>query len=516
MNLDRQSKPAAADQPEMPQDTDSSIDRLAAGAAVSILGVGVGRGLDFAKLVIMARLLGPEMFGLYALGWNFLRIIGILAPLGLHNGVVNFATRYWRVDSSAFKSIITRSVGISFAVGWIVTMILFVLAPWITAALFKEPEFLSLFRIFLLMLPFMGALRVAANASRISQRMQYAVASEEIAQASLNLVLFIAFYILGWQLFGAIVATVLSFVGAFIISIYYLARLFPNDRRAPSRKAIADRTLLVFSIPTALAGVFSVLISRVDRIFLGYFWPSSEVGVYQAAAQLSVIMALVLNAFNMILTPMIADQYNKRNMKHLEELFRINTKWGIYCVIPVVLLIVFTAEDLMSVLFGQEYIGGATALSILTLGQFVNIATGATGLMLIMTGNQTVWFRLSVIILAINLVLNLTLIPGWGMNGAALATAITVGGLFIIGLIIVRQILHIWPYDRRYYKGLVAGLIPTVFLFGIRAFNLDPLPNLLLSGLVSGFTFIAVLVRLGLEPEDREFIGIISKRFSSR
>lgn len=497
-------------------DDKSSVGRLATGAGVSILGVGIGRGLDFAKQIAMARLLGPELFGLYAIGWNFLRIVGVIAPLGLHSGVVHFATPFWRKNPGAFKSVILRSISLSFIFGWVISLVLFILAPWITTELFKEPEFLPYFRLFLFMLPFTSALRVSSSATRISQRMQYAVLSEEIAQATLNLILFIAFFLLGWQLFGAIASTVISFAIALLLSLHFLRKLFPQARQAISQRIVSERALLAFSLPASLAGIFNVVISRVDRLFLGYFWPASEVGVYQAAAQISIIMALVLSAFNMILTPMIADQYHKRNMTMLEELFRINTKWGVYCVIPVVLIILFAAEDIMLVLFGSDYVAGATAMKILTVGQFINIATGATGIMLIMTGNQTVWFRLSMMILAVNLTLNLTLIPRLGMNGAALATALTVGGLFMIGLLVVRHRLNVWPYDRRYLKGLGAGATTAALLFGVYSLNLDPVPNLLITIATAAIAFVGMLFILGLDAEDREFLGMISKRLKAR
>lgn len=490
----------------------AAVDRLAKGAGISLVGVGLGRGLDFVKQIAMARLLGPEAFGLYAIGWNFLRIIGILIPLGLHNGVVHFATAHWRTEDGVFKSIVVRSVGISFAIGWVATAILFFLAPWITTSLFKEPEYLPLFRLFLFMLPFMSALRVAANASRISQRMQYSVASEEIAQATVNLVLFFAFYAIGWELFGAILSTVLSFAAGLALAVYYLYRLFGPAMRSTAISSVSNRQLLSYSVPTALSGMFGVIISRVDRLFLGYYWPAADVGVYQAAAQLSVIMAIVLNAFNMILTPMIAEQYHRDNKEQLEELFRVNTKWGIYCVVPLVLVIMFAAEDIMTVLFGEAYIGGATALQILTVGQFINIATGATGIMLIMTGHQQQWFRLSMAIVVINLILNLTLIPRWGIEGAAVATATTVGGLFAIGLLIVRHVLHMWPYDRRYVKGLIAATATALALLGVAALSLSPVPSLILSAAVSGGVFIGLLLLLGLDAEDKAFIQLIQKR----
>ncbi|MEZ4515848.1 MAG: polysaccharide biosynthesis C-terminal domain-containing protein [Chloroflexota bacterium] len=219
-----------------------------------------------------------------------------------------------------------------------------------------------------------------------------------------------------------------------------------------------------------------------------------------------------MNAFNMILTPMIADQYHKKNYKQLEELFRVNTKWGIYCVIPLVLLIMFAAGDIMTVLFGSEYSGGAVALQILTIGQFINIATGATGIMLIMTGHQQEWFRLSVLIVIVNIILNLTLIPRFGIEGTAIATASTVGGLFALGLLIVRHTLHMWPYDRRYIKGLVAAGATVVALLLIATLPLSPLLNVIISTAASGIVFVGVLLLQGLDSEDKAFINLIRKR----
>lgn len=495
---------------------EAAVDRLAAGAGISLFGVGVGRGLDFVKQIALARLLGPDAFGLYAIGWNILRIVGILAPLGLHNGVVHFGTPFWKKDNDALNKTIALSVLLSFAIGWAITLILILIAPWLTNVVFKEPEFLPFFRVFALMLPFMGALRVAASASRVSQRMIFSVASEEIAQGALNLLLFLVLYLLGWQLLGAIVATVLSFAGAFVLALYYLRRLFGPVFADVSRPSVNGRALMAYSMPTALAGVFGVVINRVDRLFLGYYRPSAEVGIYQAAAQLSVIMALILNAFNMILMPMVAEQYHKRDMKQLEELFRINTKWGIYCVVPVVLTIAFAAEDVMTVLFGGEYASGSTALLILTIGQFINIATGATGTILIMTGHQTAWFRLSMLILVINLTLNFTLIPRWGMIGAAIATATTVGGLFAVGLVLVYRIHHIWPYDRRYLKGIFAAAITTVALFGVRMLGLPATGNLLLTALVATTGFFGILGIQGVEQEDRAFIEFLLRKVKTR
>jgi O-antigen/teichoic acid export membrane protein len=274
--------------------------------------------------------------------------------------------------------------------------------------------------------------------------------------------------------------------------------------------------MIAFSAPTALADISGVVISRVDRLILGFYWPSAEVGVYQAAGQISLILVVILSAFNMILMPMIADHYHRGDMRQLEELFRVNTKWGIYAIAPLMLVITFIPSDVMGVIFGSDYIDGAAALVILCLGQFVNIATGATGTLLIMTGRQTTWFRLSIVALVANLTLNLTLIPRWGMIGAATATATTVGALLLSSLLIVNRTLRLWPYDRRYLKGIAAAAAAAVALFGVQQLALSPLPNLLVTATVATLVFFGVLILLGLDPEDRSFIELLMRRVKAR
>lgn len=515
MTLDSHATPPADGSPAVSGE-DTSLNRMAVGAGISLFGVGLARGLDFVKQVAMARLLGPQLFGLYAIGWNALRMVGILATMGLHTGVMHFGTEYRGKDDGAFRSVLTRSVLLSFAIGWAITLVLWLAAPWMTASLFNEPQFLPLFRVFSLMLPFLGALRVAAVATRISQRMQFSILAEEISQSTINLLLFVVFYLLGWQLLGAIVATVLSYAAALALAVYFLYRLFGSVLTSPARPPVGDRRLLAYSAPTALAEMSGAVITRVDRIFLGVYRTSVDVGVYQAAAQLSIIMASILYAFNMILMPMISEQYHKKDLRQLEELFRINTKWGIYSVVPLVLVIVFASSDVMTVLFGQEYASGASALLILTVGQFINIATGATATILIMTGNQTTWFRLSLVMMGISLALNLLLVPRWGIIGAAIATSFTVSGQYLISLFIIRRLLHLWPYDRRYVKGILAALVTGGLLLIVRFFGLPPLVNFLVTGTVATIGFFGLLVLLKLEAEDRAFIEQIMKRFRIR
>ena len=76
-------------------------------------------------------------------------------------------------------------------------------------------------------------------------------------------------------------------------------------------------------------------------------------------------------------------------------------------------------------LFGPEFTRGYWALAILTVGQLVNASVGSVGFLMSMTGHQREAARVFAGAAVLNVVLNASLIPLWGINGAAIATATT-------------------------------------------------------------------------------------------
>ena len=494
----------------------TDVTRLAAGAGISLAGKLVGRGLHVVGQIVLARLLGPAGFGLYAIGWTLLRIGGVIAPMGLDRGVIRYAPRYWRTDAAGLKGVLFQSLGLALLSGLLMGAGFYLAAPWLATQVFGKPDLAPVLRLFALAFPLLAGLQVAAAATRVSQRMQFSVYAAEIGQPATNLLLILVFYLLGWRLLGAVAASVASFALAFFLALYYVRRLFPEVFAPQLPSPFLARELLSFSLPASMAGMFTVLTLWADRLMIAYFRPAAEVGIYQAASQTAILFAAILGGFNLVLAPMIVDLHHKGERARLEELFRVSTKWVLYISLPAFLVICFAPRPLMTVVFGPDYARGWLPLVILAAGQMVNAGTGAVGLLLIMTGHPNRWLWLSGTMLLVNIVLNLVLIPRWGITGAALASAGAVSGLFLLGLLQVKRTLRLWPYDRRYLKGLLAAGVTTAALFLLRTWTTaPPALDLLLTLLVSGAVFAAVLLLSGLDAEDREFLRFARARLAS-
>lgn len=496
-----------------PSEATKDVRHMAAGAGIALAGKLVGRCVALVGNVVLAHILGPASFGLYAIGWTISKLATVLAPLGLDSGVIRFASPNVGRDRGRLKGAISQSLQFSVFSGLLLGGVFYLLAPWLGGDVFHQAELITVFRCFAFAFPLVTCLRVASAATRVSQRMKFSVYAEDVGQPLAALTLILVFYLFGWKLGGALAAFVFSFGIALILAIHYIKQLFPELSASHIRTVLAGRELLLFSLPTSLSVMFGVLLLWVDRLFVGYYCTAADAGIYHAASQLSVALSVILSGFGAIVIPMIAGLYHRGKKDRLEELFRVSTKWSLYLSLPPFLVMCFAPREAVTVIFGKPYAMGWMILPILGAGQLVNSGTGPVGGLLVMTGRQNALSVLSAVTFLANIVCAIVLVPRMGMVGAAIGTALTVGLLCGISILMARSYLKLWPYDMRYLKGLLAMAASAVALLLLRQLPISS-PGLMLISvvLISGSVFCATLIVLGLDPEDKEFLGLILGR----
>ncbi|TNF84995.1 MAG: hypothetical protein EP299_00030, partial [Acidobacteria bacterium] len=342
-------------------------------------------------------------------------------------------------------------------------------------------------------------------------RMVPNVIAEDLVQPLVNLILFLIFWALGWQLFGAVVATDVSFAVALVVALLFLTRGWRRHTEPVGEVAVVgNRELMLFSLPAAMAGMLALVTMWIDRLLVAYFLSAADTGIYQAASQVAFIFILILNSFNGIFAPLISAHFAAGRKRELNDLYKVSTKWGLYLALPVFLVIVMVPDQVLGVLLDSRYVAGALPLVVLSVAQLVNLATGAVGFILVMGGRQNSWLVLSGAALAANIGLSLYLIPRHGLVGAAVAALLSIVGLFGGALLLVHRWEGLWPWDRRYVKGLVAALVTSGALVLADRLPLgSPVLHLLALCVVAVVVFAAVLRLLGPDAEDREVMQLI-------
>jgi O-antigen/teichoic acid export membrane protein len=190
-----------------------------------------------------------------------------------------------------------------------------------------------------------------------------------------------------------------------------------------ARVEAPSRMWLTVSVTLGLNTLALHLNSQADMIVLGFFSDEATLGTYGAITRIVTVVTMSSVAVIAIVQPMIVSAHAAQ--RNLERLVRDGARLVFAAAAVVALTIMLFAGDLLAV-FGEDFRGGATALRILAVGWMIGSLFSLAGPLLNMTGFERSATIIMALGAALNIVLNIALVPIFGINGAASATAMSV------------------------------------------------------------------------------------------
>jgi O-antigen/teichoic acid export membrane protein len=212
-----------------------------------------------------------------------------------------------------------------------------------------------------------------------------------------------------------------------IFAFWFLRRIRPKEVDACSTPVYESRQWFLSALSMALATSLQMINQYADILMLGVFREAHEVGVYKVAVHGAGLVAFGLQAVNLVVAPHFARLHEQGDKEKLQRLATVTARVSFSMALPLAVVFAVWGNDLLKFVFGSQYVEGSTALAILALGQLGSTIMGSVGFLLTMTGNERdVAIALGCSAIS-NLIMNSLLIPWFGMNGAAVATAVTIG-----------------------------------------------------------------------------------------
>ena len=451
----------------MKQISKKNLLKITINATIAGFGDVLGIIFGYASTVLITRFIGPELYGTFLLASSIIGIGVIFSRAGLDSGVLRFVALYkGQGDISRIKGIIVFSIRVTFLLSLIFGILLFFSSRFISVKVFNKPDLEIVIKLLAISLPFSTIASIWLNSIQAFQIIKYKVYIQKLIQPTFRLFSLIVVFLLGLRLFGVILVSVAASVLGFLLSFYYLKKIFPFYKKEIT-PIFENKRLMQFSTPLFFEGFLNFVIGWTDVLMIGYFMTFSNVGVYGAAMRVSALGVLILSAFNTIFAPMISELYGKGEMLEVEDLFKTVTKWIFSFSFPIFLLLVFFAEPIMSI-FGSAFVVGAPCLIILSIAQLVDSGVGSVGYMLMMTGRPKMNLLNSAILCVMNIGLNYLLIPKYGILGAAIATGTSIAIINLLRLGEVYYFLRIHPYKLSFLKPLFAGIISIVAIYLLR------------------------------------------------
>jgi len=467
-----------------------------------VAGSVLGNGLNYFFMMFLARQLGMEDFGIYALGVTLFNTLILLATTGLDSGTVKFTSERLAVGNhQGARRMVVLTSAIAISLGVFASVALAIAASPLASGVYGKPELASLLLLFAAAIPFAFTTVLLLSSLQAYQTVRYTVLVKYLWEPLGKWGIAGLALLAGWGLAGVVGGLVVTFIASAIFAAVALARvahLSTHDVASVQEQDV--RALAGFCFPLLAANVFGVVAPRMDIMLLGYWASSQDVGLYLVAFQTAAILALVLGAFDVAFAPIMSQAWaRKDNITFRECYLAVHRITGMVTVPLFVVLVVFRDEILA--LFGRETGEGGLALTILALGYLLNAITGGASTVLLMTGrSRTV--LLNTVAYGIALVVGTALmIPQWGILGAAVSASCALIGLSILRVWQVWQNHSMFPWTWTMLKPLAAGVVMALVLIIAKPY-VGLAWSIPLAGL-GALTYLGALYAARLEADDR-------------
>lgn len=402
-------------------------------------------GLTFATSIVLTRLLGLGGYGVYALVLEWLNLLAIPTALGMDRFMVREVAVY-RAQGAWDK--VHGFLRWGNAAVFITSLVVAALGAAFVLAFVQDHDGLRLsFLLALASLPLLSLTSLRQAAMRGFDH----IVGGQWPELLLRPLLLIFLSVLAWLLVPdfsapwAVGASLAATLSAFLVGAFLLARVLAREaERAAPHYELGRwlRSALPFMV---ISGMF-VINARTGAVMLGALESPAAVGLYVIASRGADLIAMVLLAVNTAFAPTLARLFAQGQRRQLEHTVARSTRLITLVSLPLALgFIVF--GGLFLDLFGPEFAAARTALTILSLGQLVNAATGTVGMLLNMTGHERDTALAVGVSAVLNIVLNLLLIPRFGLSGAAIATA--------LGTLVWNVLLSVFVYRRLGFYALL-------------------------------------------------------------
>lgn len=420
------------------------------GAFKALMIFVIGAGIEFGSNVVFARILGKDGYGIYSYAINWLNLMIIPGLLGFGTSTLRFLPQYYSLKQwNLYSGFLKYSKNIV-VLASIITSIIGIGCVFLLGSNLSEVEILTMSIVFV-SVPFFSMIMLSRFRFQSIKMQVLSLAPQRIFfPVVLMIFLFLVFLLIPsavspWLL--SIAYLLLSIFTSFILNV-----IFSNKTKRfldSSGNDFQKSEWLKVSIPLSFINNLQYLLKQTGVLMLGILIGTDVVGVYNVSLKINQFLLLGLLSINFVVTPQISKLFYSGEKYKLQKLVTRSTRQLFAITIMLALFILIGGKWILS-FFGEEFVSSYTALLIMNVGNILNALSGSVGVILSMTGHQNLSFKIILISVILTIVLNYILIPVYGIEGAAISTALA---------LILRNGVMV------YYVHKLTGINSTVFSF---------------------------------------------------
>ncbi|QCC84679.1 hypothetical protein DDIC_02060 [Desulfovibrio desulfuricans] len=409
----------------MPKLTGSrDTNKILQGMCIAVFCKGFAVVFSYLLHFVLARMLGSDGLGLFALAFAIVISASFLGRFGLDYVLLRHAALYSSSGQMGVLAAWCRQANL-FAGGMALTLTIgiAVLGQWFCTEVFGKPDlYMPLIAMTAGLIPqtllFLQAETLkGASCIRASQMLQGDGGGVLVFGAALCLSLPLA---IPYGVTGAAMGFALASWVAYFAGCGMSARLFAG---AHQQDPPAFANLLKLGMPLFIASALSLVVAKAGILFLGAWASATSVGVFAMAQKLALLGSNIQTACCTVIGPKIAVLQKKGDMNEIAAYYRNGTRLIAGLTAVVLGSVALLASPILGLL-GADFVQGTSALRILAAGEMLALIFGPTSITLITTGHSRE-HCIAVGLAAAVMALGGLLIPSYGLEGAAAAVAIS-------------------------------------------------------------------------------------------
>ncbi|RFB87944.1 multi antimicrobial extrusion protein MatE [Rhizobium leguminosarum bv. trifolii] len=398
--------------------------------------------LAFISQIVLARLMGEYEYGIFVFVWVLVVVFGDLSCLGFHTAIIRFLPQYRA--AGAFEEIrgLTGTARIFALLSGTAVLAAGMLGLHFFGHMIQVYYLVPLF-LGLLAMPMIALGDILEGTSRANHWPVMALGPVYIVRPILIILFMLIAIAIGAEhtavtaMQAALAATFVTALGQYAATLYRLRRHYDKGPHKVDFLAWISVAFPIFLIE----GV-SFLLTNSDVVVVGIFLEPHDVAIYFAAAKTMALVHFINFSVKAASGPRFSSIIAEGDHAQLAAAAIDAARWTFWPAFGVG-LVVLAAGHLLLSLFGGAFTSGYAIMAILLAGILAKSLVGPAETLLMMAGKQNLCVALYAGALAANVGLNLALIPHYGIEGTAIATASAMAVEAILLHLAVRRTLGI-------------------------------------------------------------------------
>ncbi|OYT27602.1 MAG: hypothetical protein B6U97_01030 [Candidatus Altiarchaeales archaeon ex4484_96] len=453
---------------------------------------------------IIARSLGAAPYGIYSLLIVSIYMLHPISTLNLTQPLLRFipGEKDKKEKSSKYFSTLLLG-GIS---STIISILFYFGAEFLATYVFKDPGSTQIIQAgaFFLFISSLNRITVPyLLANRNTVQYSSLRIAKELGPAILAVILLSQKAGLKEVIYGFVLVELLVLIISFMVIFRAL------DYVSPSPKKI--KPWLRYSLPLIPQTISNWIIASIDRYLIGFLLASpAYVGFYAVAYGIGTVVGIFLKPIQTLTLPTFSRLWEQGKKTELRNHFRYTLKYFIAFAVPAVFGLSVLGRELVLIFAGREFVQHAVIIiPIVSVAILCNNIYNINGRIFELKKETGYTARLWMLMAALNIALNLVLIPRVGLLGAASSTLVCFIIPAIVSSIKVNKTLEIgfdWVFLA---KTIISSLIMVLGVYFIRY---NTFPEIFISIFIGALIYtICIFLLRGFEKKEIEFFRDIAR-----